>query len=187
MKLDVELYINARKQIEKKFQLLPYGPRLIIYELLNLANPLTGIVSDISYRDLSKALEIKSAPGRINSGIPSKQTIRNFIKSIEHECGEYFKVITEGQNLKFMFPEAPQIYNQLIRKKEVNTDLNSPKSLMDSDIEGKLEVQSNIEVNREANTLKSPAKNIKIFNITNSNKQTQTANNDFCCSKKTNS
>lgn len=33
MKFDVELYINARKQIEKKFQLLPYGPRLIIYEL----------------------------------------------------------------------------------------------------------------------------------------------------------
>ncbi|HAT1722248.1 TPA: Vir protein [Legionella pneumophila] len=184
MKFDVELYINARKQIEKKFQLLPYGPRLIIYELLSLANPLTGIVSDISYRDLSKALEIKSASGRVNSGVPSKQTIRNFIKSIEHECGEYFKVITEGQNLKFIFPEAPQIYNQLIRKREVNTVLNSPKSLMDSDIEGDLEVQSNIEVNREANTLKSPAKNIKIFNITNSNKQTQTANNDFCCSKK---
>lgn len=108
MKFDVELYINARKQIEKKFQLLPYGPRLIIYELLNLANPLTGIVSDISYRNLSESLEIKTAPGRINSGVPSKQTIRNFIKSIEHECSEYFQVITEGQNLKFIFPEVPK-------------------------------------------------------------------------------
>ncbi|HAU0835642.1 TPA: Vir protein, partial [Legionella pneumophila] len=181
---DVELYINARKQIEKKFQLLPYGPRLIIYELLNLANPLTGIVSDISYRDLSRSLEIKTAPGRINSGVPSKQTIRNFIKSIEHECSEYFQVITEGQNLKFIFPEVPKIYNQLIIKKEVNTDLNSPKSLIDSDREGDSEGKSNIEVNREANTLKSSAKNINIFNITNSNKQTEIASNDFCCSKK---
>ncbi|STY78924.1 Legionella vir region protein LvrA [Legionella wadsworthii] len=184
MKFDVELYINARKQIEKKFQLLPYGPRLIIYELLNLANPLTGIVSDISYRDLSRSLEIKTAPGRINSGVPSKQTIRNFIKSIEHECSEYFQVITEGQNLKFIFPEVPKIYNQLIIKKEVNTDLNSPKSLIDSDREGDSEGKSNIEVNREANTLKSSAKNINIFNITNSNKQTQTAGNDFSCNKK---
>ncbi|WP_412755096.1 Vir protein [Legionella pneumophila] len=184
MKFDVELYINARKQIEKKFQLLPYGPRLIIYELLNLANPLTGIVSDISYRDLSRSLEIKTAPGRINSGVPSKQTIRNFIKSIEHECSEYFQVITEGQNLKFIFPEVPKIYNQLIRRKEVNTDLNSPKSLIDSDREGDLERKSNVEVNREANTLKSSAKNINIFNITNSNKQTEIANNDFCRSKK---
>jgi hypothetical protein len=184
MKFDVELYINARKQIEKKFQLLPYGPRLIIYELLNLANPLTGIVSDISYRDLSRSLEIKTAPGRINSGVPSKQTIRNFIKSIEHECSEYFQVITEGQNLKFIFPEVPRIYNQLIIKKEVNTDLNSPKSLIDSDREGDSEGKSNIEVNREANTLKSSAKNINIFNITNSNKQTQTAGNDFSYNKK---
>lgn len=184
MKFDVELYINARKQIEKKFQLLPYGPRLIIYELLNLANPFTGIVSDISYRDLSRSLEIKTAPGRINSGVPSKQTIRNFIKSIEHECGEYFQVITEGQNLKFIFPEVPKIYDQLIRRKEFNTDLNSPKSLIDSDREGDLEAKSNVEVNREANTLKNSAKNINIFNITNSNKQTQTASNDFSRSKK---
>ncbi|HAT3818836.1 TPA: Vir protein [Legionella pneumophila] len=184
MKFDVELYINARKQIEKKFQLLPYGPRLIIYELLNLANPFTGIVSDISYRDLSRSLEIKTAPGRINSGVPSKQTIRNFIKSIEHECGEYFQVITEGQNLKFIFPEVPKIYDQLIRRKEFNTDLNSPKSLIDSDREGDLEAKSNVEVNREANTLKNSAKNINIFNITNSNKQTDIANNDFCRSKK---
>lgn len=68
----------------------------------------------------------------------------------------------------------------MIRRKEFNTDLNSPKSLIDSDREGDLEAKSNVEVNREANTLKNSAKNINIFNITNSNKQTDIANNDFC-------
>lgn len=169
MKFDINLYIEFRKQIEKNFQLLPYGPRLVIYELLERVNPLTGIVSDINYRSLSIALEVKSAPGRVKSGIPSKQTIRNFIKTIEHECSEYFKVITKGQELQFLFPELPKIFNKFFNTKGANTEDAFDNIVENIDENSFFASEDNIEFNTEVNTLIKTVKNNNIKNKTNNN------------------
>lgn len=179
MKFDIDLYIAFRKKIEKNFQLLPYGPRLVIYELLERVNPLTGIVSDINYRALSIALEVKSAPGRIKSGIPSKQTIRNFIKTIEHECSEYFKVITEGQELQFLFPELPKIFNKFFNTKGGNTEDAPDKTLENTEENSFFEDEDNIELNTEVNTPSGSVKNIIFNNINNNNNNKHGISSNF--------
>jgi hypothetical protein len=169
MKLYFEVYIKAREKIESKFQFLPYGPRLVIYELLNHADPTTGIVSNLSYRDLSKSLEIESAPGRVDSGTPSKQTIRNYIKSIEHHCGDYFKVISEGQSLKFFFPEVPKVFSKISENTEVNTVSNTDKSLENTDKDEGAKEKVDTDLNIEVNTPESAVKKLFINNIKTNN------------------
>ncbi|ERH42676.1 hypothetical protein N751_16460 [Legionella pneumophila str. Leg01/11] len=184
-KLQAVLRFNkARLHVERPFIGFPYGPALLIRSLINLADPATGIVDDISYHELAKLIEINPAPGRKESGTPSKQTIRNYIKSIEKERGEYFKVVSEGQSLKFLFPQLPKIFNEIFLNTEVNTLTNSVDTQENIDENRVFDIEINTELNIEDNTHNPSVKNINIFNITNSNKQTQTAVNDFSCSKK---
>ena len=125
-KLEAIVSFNkARLDVERPFIGCPYGPALLIKSLINLADPETGIVCDVSYHDLAKLLEINPAPGRKESGTPSKQTIRNYVKSIERECGEHFKVISKGQSLKFLFPELPKAFSKIFENTEVNILINS--------------------------------------------------------------
>ncbi|CDZ79390.1 hypothetical protein BN59_03708 [Legionella massiliensis] len=180
----IELYCQARISIEHKFRGLPYAHTLLVNHLIGRANPFNGTVSKISYNDIALLLTINKAPGRKESGTPTKQTIRNYIKSIERECGDHFKVISEGQSLKFLFPQLPKIFSEFLKNTEGNTELNSPDSLMGFGAEGNLDVQDNREVNTEANTPKSAVKNINIFNITKTNKLTNTPTSRFCHSKK---
>ncbi|HAT9712877.1 TPA: Vir protein [Legionella pneumophila subsp. pneumophila] len=184
-KLQAVLRFNkARLDVERPFIGFPYGPALLIKSLLNLADPATGIVDDVSYHELAKLIEINPAPGRKESGTPSKQTIRNYIKSIEKERGEYFKVVSEGQSLKFLFPQLPKIFNEIFLNTEVDTLTNSVNTQENIDENRVFDIGINTDLNIEANTHSPSVKNINIFNITNSNKQTQTAGNDFSCSKK---
>ncbi len=173
-------YNKARIDIENRFLGLRYEHTTLIKSLITRADPSTGVVSDITYNELARILTIHPAPGRKDSGTPTKQTIRNYIKSIERECGEYFQIISEDQKLQFLFSELPKIFEN----REVNTDATRPETVVPSEQNNVSDQQDNTEVNIERNIPITAVNNINIFNITNSNKQTQTASNDFSCSKK---
>lgn len=170
-------YNKARIDIENRFLGLRYEHTTLIKSLITRADPSTGVVSDITYNELARILTIHPAPGRKDSGTPTKQTIRNYIKCIERECGEYFQIISEDQKLQFLFSELPKIF----KNREVNTDATRPETIVPSEQNNVSDQQDTIEVNIERNT---PITAVKNINITNSNKQTQTASNDFSCSKK---
>ncbi len=172
---EVDKFNTARKQIEKCFNGLPHTCTTLIKSLITSANPLTGEVNNITYNDLAELLKVDNAPGRKNSGTPSKQAIRNCIKSIERACGEYFKVISEGQNLQFLFPEIPKIFNKLFQNTEVNIDVNPENTQENTGVNAVSSRGVNTELNTEANTPSSSVKNNNIFNITNTNKQTNAA------------
>jgi hypothetical protein len=158
---------KAKLDIERPFIGFPYGPALLIKSLINLADPTTGLVYDVSYNDLAKLIEINPAPGRKESGTPSKQTIRNYIKSIEKECGEYFKVVSEGQSLKFLFPELPKIFSKIFENTEVNILSNSAKTQENIDENRVFDEELNTELNIELNTPNPSEK--KLFNNINNN------------------
>jgi len=166
-------YNKARIEIESRFLGLPYAHALVVSTLITRANPVTGIVSDVSYAEIAKVLTINPAPGRKESGTPTKQTIRNYIKSIEREYGDSFKVISEGQSLQFLFPELPQIFNKLVENREVNTEYSLSDPLIKTESNSILSQQDNTEVNIEPNTPNHAVKNIiyKINNNNNNNKQ----------------
>ncbi len=162
-------YNKARIEVESVFSGLPHAHTTLIKSLITLANPVTGIVSDITYNDLTKIASVNLAPGRKDGGTPSKQTIRNYIKSIERECGEYFKVISEGQKLQFLFPELPKIYNEVFGTQEVNTEVNLSKTVAHTEQNNFLDKQNDTEINIELNTASEPVKNIIFNNINNNN------------------
>lgn len=161
-------YHKERAKIESLFIGLPDGSASLIKSLITLADPLTGIVSNISHHELAKLLTINPAPGRKESGTPTKQTIRNYIKSIERECGEYFKVISEGQKLQFLFPELPKVFNKIFENKELNTGVNSSNTQVNTEENGFLDDAVNTELNTEVNT-PNPAVKKLFININNNN------------------
>lgn len=174
----VNEYRNAIREIESPFKGLPYGSLILIKELISLADPKTGIVTNISYNELAVLLAIKPSPGRKNSGAPTKQTIRNHIKSLEKEFYEFFKVISDGQKLQFLFPEVPRIIGELIKSNELNTE-----SKLEEFIENKEEndfsyKHADTEVNIELNTPTNAVKNI-INNINNNNNNKQSISENF--------
>ena len=176
-------YNKERRNLENKFLGLRNEQTTLIKSLITLADPMTGIVSDITYSDIAQLLKVNPAPGRKDSGSPSKQTIRNYIKSIERECGEYFKVISEGQTLKFLFPEIPKVFSKLFENREVNTVVNSDKPHENIEENAVFEDELNTDLNIEVNTPNHAVKKLFILNNKH-NKQTQTANDGFPCSKK---
>jgi hypothetical protein len=113
--LTIDEYNKAIIKISTLFAGLPYPHALLIRSLITLADPTTGIVSNISYCDLANLLTVTKAPGRKGNGTLTKRIIRNYIQSIEQECGDYFKVITEGQKFQFLFPGLPKILNEALQ------------------------------------------------------------------------
>ena len=162
-----EKYKQGQIDLEKPFRGLPYALVLLARSLITLADPSTGIVSNISYQELAQILTVNPVPGRKDSGTPTKQTIRNWINSIERECGEYFKVISEGQTLKFLFPELPKILSTIFENREVNT-VDNPTNIHENIDEN---VVFDDEVNTEVNTPNLSVKKlfININNNTNNN------------------
>jgi len=179
---EVLTYRNLINKIDNPFRGLPYAHSVLINFLISLADPLSGIVNEISYHNLATILSINPAPGRKESGTPSKQTIRNYIKSIERECGEYFKVISEGQTLKFLFPEIPKVFSKLFENREVNTVVNTDSPHESIEVKTAFEGGLNTELNIEVNTPNPAVKKLFILNNKH-NKQTQTAKDGFSCSK----
>lgn len=168
-------YNKAIIEIESPFTSIPYAQALLVKLLITRADPATGIVNCISYNELAKLLTINPAPGRKESGTPTKQTIRNYIKSIERECGDYFKVISEGQSLKFLFSEMPKIFSQLFDNRKVNTVVNSRNALEKTGGNDFLKGEANTELNTEANT---PNDAVKKFIYINKTKQTKQNNSN---------
>ncbi|MFJ1270098.1 hypothetical protein ACD661_16185 [Legionella lytica] len=171
----LDKFYFALEKIELPFKGLAHTSLLLIKKLITCADPMTGIVSGITYGDLAISLAINAGPGRRVSGTPTKQTIRNYIKSIERECNIYFKVVSEGQKLQFLFPYLPKIFNEFFASSEVNMDLNSHKTLKGSDVKEDFRVLPNIELNTPSSTVK----NIIFNNINNNNNNKQSISNNF--------
>ena len=168
---EIEKYNRARLDTLAPFIGFPYAHVLLVSSLISLADPETGRVYNTSYNELAEKLTVKPAPGRKDSGTPTKQTIRNYIKSIERECGDYFKVISEGQSLQFIFPELPRIFSEIFENREVNTDVTLPETFAHNEQNDVLDKHDNTEVNIEPNTPLNAVKNIIYIN---NNKQTNT-------------
>jgi hypothetical protein len=124
-----EPYKLARINIENRFKGLLHAHTTLIKSLITLANPLTGIVTNITYRDIAELLTVNRAPGRTESGTPQKETIRSYLRSIEKQCSEDFKIISEGQKLKFQFPTLPGIYASFLETTGVYTGDSKEQSL----------------------------------------------------------
>lgn len=115
-------YNQARKEIESRFLGLPHAHISMIGYLINRADPETGIVSDISYRELASMLSIDPAPGRRGAGTPHKQAIRSYLITIAEQCSENFKILSQGQNLQIQFLTLPKIYDAHFAQNKVYTD-----------------------------------------------------------------
>ena len=59
----LEKYKQGQIEIERPFRGLPYALALLTKALITLADASTGIVSNISYNDLTKFLTVNPAPG----------------------------------------------------------------------------------------------------------------------------
>jgi hypothetical protein len=181
-------YNQARAVIEDCFKGLSHAPRVLVHTLITKADLSTGLVENINYRDLAACLTVFAAPGRKDSGTPSKQAVRNYLNTIQTQCGDHFQLSSEGQSLKITFPTLPKIYKSCVESFEVNTVSdrvqNTEKPLVRIDSEAFFEDLFNreepIEVHTEVNTpdpietinacVYASAK-IKTKNLTN-NKQT---------------
>ncbi|MFJ1269981.1 hypothetical protein ACD661_15590 [Legionella lytica] len=172
-------YYKYMREIEKAFIGLPHASLLIVKSLIALAEPSTGSVNNITYNQLAQLLTVHQAPGRKNSGTPTKQTIRNYIRSIETSCSNHFKVITEGQKLRFLFPELPNIFNKIFNDIGVNTESTSDEFVENTEQNTFIESEGSIEVNTEENTPPSTVKNIIFNNINNNNNNKQSISNNF--------
>lgn len=115
-------YNQARKEIESRFLGLPHAHISMIGYLINRADPETGIVSDISYRELASMLSIDPAPGRRGAGTPHKQAIRSYLITIAEQCSEDFKILSQGQRLQVQFLTLPKIYSDHFAQNKVYTD-----------------------------------------------------------------
>lgn len=168
----IEQYNKAIIEIESPFINISYAQALLAKSLITRADPTTGVVSDISYQDLANLLTINPAPGRKNSGTPTKQTIRNYIKSIERECGEYFKVISEGQNLQFLFPELPKVFSKILENREVNTLVNSSDSHENTEEIRVFDPEVNLHLNTDVNPPNSVVRKLYFNKNINNNNNT---------------
>ena len=126
-----------RVEFESYFKDIPLVPRLLAYALITRANLTAGTVENITYRDLAVLLTVSQASGRKDAGTPQKQTIRSYLRTIETQCGEHFKIISDGQSLKFHFPTLPAIYASHFKREEVYTPLSmgkyTPETLINTD------------------------------------------------------
>lgn len=120
--IEITKYNNARKEIESRFAGLTHAHRYLVSAMINRADPNTGIVEGLSYRDLAILLTIDHAPGRKGAGIPQKQTIRSYLRTITENCSENFRLLTQGQKLKCQFIHLPKIYAHFLGQKQEYTD-----------------------------------------------------------------
>ena len=160
----IEQYNNARFEVESLFNGLPHAPRLLVNALITKTSPLTGVVENISYRDLTTILTVDVSPGRKDSGTPTKQAIRNYLCTIETQCGAYFKVSSENQSLKITFPTLPDIYKAHFKKPEDHTACETVDDTQnklinkgeESVFDGLFNTEVNTQVHIEANALETP-------------------------------
>ena len=145
-------YNDIRRDIEVNFTGLPYAPSILIGLLITRANPCTGLIEDITYRDLAVLLTVSKAPGRKDSGTPKKETIRSYLRTIETQCGEHFKVISDGQSLKIQLLTLPTIYALHFKCGEVYTPVSTGQSTHKTIIKTDLNASNKDELHTEQHT-----------------------------------
>ncbi|STX88316.1 hypothetical protein [Legionella feeleii] len=118
---NIKAYNKARLEIEGIFNGLPHVHTTLIKSLITRADPETGIVENISYREIAEFLAIYHSPGRRGAGIPKKGTVRSYFRTIAENHPENFKLVSQGQKFKCQFPKLPAIYAHYLARKEVGT------------------------------------------------------------------
>lgn len=88
----ISKYNKATKLIEYRFQGFPHLHTKVIKSLITLAGQETSIVSNISYHELSKLLTVDPAPNRKGAGMPQKETIQSYLRTIFDNCPKDFNV-----------------------------------------------------------------------------------------------
>jgi hypothetical protein len=185
----IEKYNNARLEIESCFTGLPHAHTTLMKSLITRANPSTGMVENLSYRDLAMLLSIDHVPGRKGAGIPKKETIRSYLRTIAENFPDSFKMITQGQKLKCQFTTLPKIYARFFALDKAYTDKEDGKTT-----QAFIEPIENIEETNEtdlffgivqtveppiASTKKGPVKNINNKTNNNNNKKKSPIADDF--------
>lgn len=186
----IKQYNNARIEIESRFIGLRHAHTVMIGWLITRANPETGLVENITYADLTALLTVDTASGKKDSDAPQKQTIRSYLRTIEAKCGDDFKIVSDGQNLKITFLSLPEIYASNFESSNSYTDQYTvpytPTPLINIEEKALFDRSSYTEEYTDSytpepvdaiNTAAYAGAKIKIKNITN--KQTNTGGESF--------
>lgn len=172
--VDFKNYNQARLEIESRFTGLPHAHTTLIKSLITRADPETGIVENLSCRDLALLLTVEHAPGRKGAGMPKIATIRSYLRTISENCANEFRLISQGQKLKCQFINLPKIYAHFFASEKVYGDTEVVQSVQlpleninkSSELEGNFCKENDTE--HTVFTAKNPpVKNIN--NITNNN------------------
>lgn len=118
----ITIYNRVALEIHSRFERLPHVHTTLIKSLIPRADPNTGLVENISYRDLALLLSVDPAPGRRGAGIPQKETIRSYLRTIAENCSEDFRLISHGQKLKCQFVNLPIIYAEFFAQEKEYID-----------------------------------------------------------------
>lgn len=180
----IKSYNKARLEIEAVFNGLPHVHTTLIKSLITRADPETGIVDNLSYREIASFLAIYHSPGRRGAGIPKRDTIRSYFRTIADNHPNDFKLVTQGQQFKCQFPKLPAIYAHYLACKEVDTGSSNEGNRGEgqagtggkSDCEGKAAAAQACELPTE-DAAEPAVKNININK--NNNKKTTTDDHRF--------
>ena len=186
---NINNYNQARLELESRFFGLPHTHTTLIKSLISRADPTTGLVEGLNYRDLADILKVDHAPGRKGCGTPQKQTIRSYLRTIEDNCGDNFRLISFGQKIKFHFIQMPKIYAYFFGQNESYIDgaavINSSKHLDKHETFNTIDVipepVKSFNLPGEGN-LENDAK--KVLYITKTNKQTGEEDENLQSTKK---
>ncbi|MDP3562422.1 MAG: Vir protein [Legionellaceae bacterium] len=185
MRISIEQYHLARLELESRFSGLPHAHFALISRLLSRANPNTGIIDDLTYQDLGGLLTVSAAPGRKDTGVPSKSTLRSILRTIESACENNFKVVSEGQQLIIQITALPHIYakHELIQEQisDQFVDLNLSNGLDKSrKIDGNRCVQISDQITEQSTEVSAVLLPVKNITKTNLNKQQTNITGDGC-------
>ena len=158
----INQYNHAREAIEACFSGLPHAPRILVNALITKADLSTGLVENINYRVLATFLAVDAAPGRKDSGTPTKQAVRNYLCTIQTQCSEHFQISTEGQSLKIKFLTLSEIYKSYFEIPEVHVVCdrlsNTAETLVNSEVQtffdDVVNTQESTDLHTEVHTLK---------------------------------
>lgn len=115
----IQKYNIARNEIESRFTGLPHAHTRLLGLLITRADPETGLVENLSCRDLANLLAVDHAPGRKGAGIPKIEAIRSYLRTIAKSFPEDFRLINQGQRIACQFIHLPAVYAHFCAPKEV--------------------------------------------------------------------
>jgi len=129
-----DIYNKIRLEIESRFAGLPHSHGTLVKSLLSKSDFNTGIVANISYRELSALLAVDHVPGRKNAGIPQKETIRSYLRTIALRFPDEFVILSQGQKLICQFLNLPKICEHFFNQ-NVSYTLESSKQTVAKPLE----------------------------------------------------